>query len=1020
MKAPPAPTSQSPPASTIGENIHCDILPISTSIGGNNNVFFTVDDKSDYVIAVPMQGKSTKQLVAAMDVVIRTYQQHGHTVKHFTSDDEANLKATLPHLLIRKITHSTTPAGLHEKKAERSVQKLKSKLSSIKAGLSYVLPTRLECEAIMAAVDQLNSLPTTNTGTTTPLQAFTGRKPIVPAFAFGTIGVMYHPRQDDKTLRGEIGIFLSHGAHRRYIKAFIPTRDKTYSVRLMQPLKEQVTPLSWKFHQNIRGVQPIRTQHFHESDRVQLRDPEASHDSLTNPTSEHLFPIDSAPTILNKAGDLNTLKDNGSLTTPILIHPLENPSSPSQNQTLKRSLNQEGAQSFYPRPDQEGDTSKTMGQPSLLQESHHELIRTTVETNPQSGPMAKGRSQPSISSPQNTTLIQPSRHNHQPSHNHESNKDQRSQYRLNPQRQLSPFPARNIALDFPSTDAPTPTPSLPQLSKFGRILRPNRRYLYLQASTGSTVKAYKTTITNLLQDPTRKDRILASIKEEVDNLMSPGIMDPVPITSIAFRHRPDIIRLWLFHKEKYDAKGTFLKDKCRIVTLSQSRDTSQIGMTYSPTVNPISFFVMMAIVATRMKYSLAAYDIKGAFLNSKIDDNTYVYVKADKDLATWFSKFHPHLVSQCNSDGSLIFRLRRYLYGLQESPLAWNNTLHNKLKSLGFVRSVGDQCLYIKNDTLGCTYLTVHVDDMMLAFPGLGVRTWFEHHLRQWYQIVVQDRDITYLGMSVTKSHDGIRVHQRGYIDTLCDKFSVSPDVASTSPTGSNFLQDNPKDVEVNVTKYLGLVMSLMYLARFTRPDILMTVTYLATKSSKPTQGDYNKAIKVLSFVSGTKNRTLFFKAKSDLILKLYADAAHMLHKDTKGHGGIIGTLGSAPIFTKSFKFKLATRSSTESEMVALEETATFSLWLTILLRDFGLKVDLPITIYQDNLSTIAIVMSGGNFNRSKHMLTKYTFVKQYVDLGEIELVHCRTQVMAADMLTKPLTGSELKKLIDLISIVDE
>jgi hypothetical protein len=52
-------------------------------------------------------------------------------------------------------------------------------------------------------------------------------------------------------------------------------------------------------------------------------------------------------------------------------------------------------------------------------------------------------------------------------------------------------------------------------------------------------------------------------------------------------------------------------------------------------------------------------------------------------------------------------------------------------------------------------------------------------------------------------------------------------------------------------------------------------------------------------------------------------------------------------------------------------------------------------------------------------MISKYAFVKQYVDLGKIELVHCRTQVMVADMLTKPLTGSDLKKLSDLICIID-
>jgi hypothetical protein len=263
--------------------------------------------------------------------------------------------------------------------------------------------------------------------------------------------------------------------------------------------------------------------------------------------------------------------------------------------------------------------------------------------------------------------------------------------------------------------------------------------------------------------------------------------------------------------------------------------------------------------------------------------------------------------------------------------------------------------------------------------------------------------------MSVSKTADGVRVHQSGYIDTMVDKFGLAPDAISTSPTGPTFLQDNEKDVSVSPTKYLGLIMSLMYLARFTRPDVLMPVTYLATKSANPTQGDYNKGMKILSYLAGTKQRTLFFKAKASLTLEIYADAAHMIHKDAKGHGGIIGTLGSAPVFSKSFKFKLVTRSSTESEMVCLEETVTFALWMTVLLRDFD-KIQLPVTIYQDNLSTIGIVMNGGSFNRSKHMIAKYGFVKQHVDRGDIQLIHCRTQAMAADMLTKPLTGSELKK----------
>jgi hypothetical protein len=427
----------------------------------------------------------------------------------------------------------------------------------------------------------------------------------------------------------------------------------------------------------------------------------------------------------------------------------------------------------------------------------------------------------------------------------------------------------------------------------------------------------------------------------------------------------------------------------------------------------------MGLVATMPSYNLAAYDIKGAFLNSRIDEDTYVYVKAEQDLAKWFVLRYPHLKSKLNKDNSLTFRLRRYLYGLQESPLAWNKTLHDKLDIMGFSRSTADLCLYTRKASHGKTYLTVHVDDMMIAFPDLTTKTWFETAIKGWYQIVIQDKNITYLGMSVVKRSDGIRVHQSGYIDNLCDKFLDDSSSISSSPTGADFLQENNKDVSVNTTKYLGLIMSLMYLARFTRPDILMPVTFLATKSANPMQSDFNKGLKILSYVKGTKNKALFFKANVKPTLEIFADAAHMLHKDAKGHGGIIGTLGSAPIFSKSFKFKLVTRSSTESEMISLEESVTFALWLTTLLKDFEFRTILPVTIHQDNLSTIGIVMNGGSFNRSKHMISKYAFVKQYVDSGQIKLVHCRTNVMVADMLTKPLNGSDLKRLSDLVSIVD-
>jgi hypothetical protein len=516
----------------------------------------------------------------------------------------------------------------------------------------------------------------------------------------------------------------------------------------------------------------------------------------------------------------------------------------------------------------------------------------------------------------------------------------------------------------------------------------------------------------------RKDKVKASIFEEIDNLMSPGIMEPVLRKNIKQHNIKDVIKLWMFHKEKYDSKGNFIKDKCRIVTLSQFRDTTMIGETYSPTVNPISFFVVLAITAKDPRYVLSSYDVKGAFLNSPIPESIFIYVEADQSLSDLFIERYPQLSNHLNPNGNLIFRLKRYLYGLQESPLAWNKTLHQCIINMKFKQSIADRCAYTSLTRHGIAYLTVHVDDMLLASPSKDYRSWFETELSKQFQIVIQQDDITYLAMSVSKNNEGTSVHQIGYIESLGIKFGVDSEIIVSSPTSPDFMEYDEQDTNFDKTKFLSLVMSLMFLARFTRSDILMPVTFLATKSADPKSKDYQKLLKILGYTMTTRHKRLLFESGNDLTLCIYADAAHMLHKDSKGHGGIIGTFGSAPIFVKSFKLKLVTRSSTESELVCLDEAVTFAIWLISLMQDLLPTFRPPITIYQDNLSTIAIVLNGGNFNRSKHLINKYHFIKQHIDDKDIVLKYCPSPDMIADMVSKPVEVRILKNLCKISNLI--
>jgi hypothetical protein len=43
--------------------------------------------------------------------------------------------------------------------------------------------------------------------------------------------------------------------------------------------------------------------------------------------------------------------------------------------------------------------------------------------------------------------------------------------------------------------------------------------------------------------------------------------------------------------------------------------------------------------------------------------------------------------------------------------------------------------------------------------------------------------------------------------------------------------------------------------------------------------------------------------------------------------------------------------------------------------------------------------------HRTRHIKVRHFFIKQYLDNGEIRLVHCPTLLQVADILTKPLQG---------------
>jgi hypothetical protein len=141
-----------------------------------------------------------------------------------------------------------------------------------------------------------------------------------------------------------------------------------------------------------------------------------------------------------------------------------------------------------------------------------------------------------------------------------------------------------------------------------------------------------------------------------------------------------------------------------------------------------------------------------------------------------------------------------------------------------------------------------------------------------------------------------------------------------------------------------------------------------------------------------------------DSQLRLHCDASF----GEKSFYGYDLSMGGTYIATKGGRLKTIHRDGTSCEISSVNEGLSEALWARDVLVELGYPQD-SIPIAQDNESCIKMLQKEPrNFQtKSKHVRVKWRFFRQQYDNGLVHLVHCPTELMRADMLTKQL-GSKL------------
>ncbi len=204
----------------------------------------------------------------------------------------------------------------------------------------------------------------------------------------------------------------------------------------------------------------------------------------------------------------------------------------------------------------------------------------------------------------------------------------------------------------------------------------------------------------------------------------------------------------------------------------------------------------------------------------------------------------------------------------------------------------------------------------------------------------------------------------------------------------------------------------LLFASTRVRRDIQTTVAFLTTRVKQPGEDDWGKLKRVLKYLNGTRKLRLTLTVDSISSIKWYVDGSHQIHNDCRGHTGALMTLGKGAIVSSSRKQKINTKSSTETELVAVDDKLGDILWMCYFLESQGYTIENNI-IYQDNMSTLSLEKNGrvSGSSRTKHIKAKYYLVKNKYETNEVDLKYCPTDQMWADVLTKPLQGQKFREM---------
>ena len=508
---------------------------------------------------------------------------------------------------------------------------------------------------------------------------------------------------------------------------------------------------------------------------------------------------------------------------------------------------------------------------------------------------------------------------------------------------------------------------------------------------------------------------IKAINTELSQMTSMQVYTAVQRSEVP-RERTIYPSMFVLKRKRDTITGEITKYKARLVFLGNHIRAEDVYTDcYAPTASSKALMMMQSI-STIMGYVNVGYDVTGAFLYADVKEELYMNLPKGYNF------------------GNTVWLLKKTLYGLPQAPKAFYEHISAHLVKNGYQQCITEQCMFYKDEKDEKIIMVLHVDDLAVAASSGHMIDRLSKVMRSLYDISVTENLTAYTGIHFERNESGDTVcTQPSYIKSMLETYDLEDGNVCDTPMSVSENENGDSSL-IESRTYRSLLGALMHVEK-TRPDVNFSLSRLASKAKTPTVYDYSRLKRVLRHIKGTASKGITFKrnvdteGKEKIKLYCYCDASYASNEDYSSQSGYSFCLGkdNGMFYSKSQKQSIIALSSTEAEHMAAYEATKEIVWLRELLKELGFEQKEPTVIFEDNMSTMEIVM---NFNtqhkRTKHYPVRCAYLKRKAEEGVIQLRYLKTEDQVADVLTKALVKSQHNKLsnsllgVDVPDVIDQ